>query len=526
MSNQHLDPVTYDRFQAVMDNQRKYEFGKVPLEELLKLAAKKATEIATIEEMAGIRVPEKDVEKEPKKSGTGRRIKITPHILLAHFKETIHYVKIGGALHLFNNSLGYYTPVSKQELVAFMAFRYSAAEEYENSPTLVKRCADLVFQEYINEVIPADKNMLLCFQDGYLTLTHPNKFLFLLYNYPRFNPYPTYHILANGNPYVGRPDMAKTLATPNMDAFLNLAGNGAAKFAERVWEMIGYLITPDCNGKCLFLLQGFPNSGKSVLGNFIEALYPPSKLSSLDIDQLGKPHANSMLVNKCLNTSMDLPNKALSTSAIRTLKLITGNDDITVEYKNDTFERLQLTCKFLFATNHALTLRGVDSALEERIICIPFTNSISPAHRNPNLLNILLSERDNIVAKALAYYQDLRTRNYIFSGSEYGEFYKPHIRYLPNEAEDLDAGLCYFVESCCAFVSQENGIHAEDLYQEYRKFCRAYNETPVSNQQAFSRRLLRCYGDKIVKGKWRKAGENTPQWGFKGILLNPMSEIK
>ena len=111
---------------------------------------------------------------------------------------------------------------------------------------------------------------------------------------------------------------------------------------------------------------------------------------------------------------MDLPNIALSTFAIRTLKLIIGNDDITVEYRNDTLERLQLTCKFLFAVNHTLTLRGVDSALEERIICISFTNSIPPAHKNSNLLNTLLTEKENIVAKALAYYQELRSRDLFF----------------------------------------------------------------------------------------------------------------
>lgn len=518
--------VTYDQYKAVMDRQANPVDLKVSLEELWKYAAEREKEFSAIEEKAGLREPEDDGEKRSKRKDTRyRKCKITPHVLLYHFKKTVYYVNIEGALHLFDFSLNYYTPVSKQELIAFLSYRYSVAEEYENSPTLIKRCADLFVRERINEVVPAHKNMILCLQDGYVRLDDPEKISFTRYNI-NFNPYPTYHILANGGSDINIADISKERSTPNMDKFLNIAGNGIPKFAERVWEMIGYLIVPDYNGKCLFLLQGRPNSGKSVLGNFIEALFPPSKLSSLDVDQLGKPHANSALVNKCLNTSMDLPNKSLSTSAIRTLKLITGNDDLTVAYKNYTFERHQLTCKFLFATNHALTLRGVDSALEDRIVCIPFTSSISPEDRDPDLLSKLLSEKNNIVAKAFAYYWNLRNRNYIFSGTEYRDQYKPHIRYLPNEAEDLDAGLCYFVESCCSFVSQEEGIHAEILYQEYRKFCKDYNETPISTQAAFSRRLQRCYSDKITKAKWRKAKDDSPQWGFKGILLNPLIKVK
>lgn len=229
-------------------------------------------------------------------------------------------------------------------------------------------------------------------------------------------------------------------------------------------------------------------------------------------------------MNKSLNISMDLPNKALSPLAIRNIKLITGGDTITVEHQNGSYETYQGNCKFLFATNHALTLRGSDSGLEERIVCVPFTYSIPPQQRNLNLLNCLLSERNFMIAKALAYYRDLRNNRYVFSGSEY-ELFKPRIRYLPTEADDTDASLCEFVESQCEFVSQENGIYTQDLYNAYRRFCKDCNETPIDNENSFSRHLLHCYSDRVRKDKWRKPGES-PKWGFKGILLQPIEEVK
>lgn len=124
---------------------------------------------------------------------------------------------------------------------------------------------------------------------------------------------------------------AKSLSTPQMDYFLNSIAQGNQTIVTRIWQMIGYLLAPDLNAKAWFLLQGVPNSGKSVIGNLITSFFPDTKIESLDIDQLGKRTATSLLVNKCVNISMDLPNKALSTLAIRNIKLMIGNDDITVE---------------------------------------------------------------------------------------------------------------------------------------------------------------------------------------------------
>ena len=76
----------------------------------------------------------------------------------------------------------------------------------------------------------------------------------------------------------------------------------------------------------------------------------------------------------------------------------------------------------------------------------------------------LLREKDNIVTKALAYYRDLRSYNYGFSGYEL-EICKPEIRYLPTAAEDQDASLCWFVETRCELVGPKyGGVYTEVLY--------------------------------------------------------------
>lgn len=451
--------------------------------------------------------------------------KPTAFTLFELFRNTIPCANIDGTLHLFDSKENCYRAIDQKGLEHYLIQRYYSIAAQTGSLRIIKTCAELIMHQELPEYRSAENAMRLCLQNGILPLSDMEHTYFAAYDYTKFNPLATFQIKANGLPNMSDWNAMKSLPTPWMDSFLNTSANGIPVIKDRIWEMIGYLLAPDQNGKCFFMLQGPPNSGKSLLGRFIQSLFPDYKIAALDIDQLGKKNATSLLINKCINISMDLPNKALTPLAIRNIKLITGNDDITVEHKNGTYERYHGNCKFLFATNHTLTLRGSDSGLEERLICIPFIRSISPQQRNYHLLDNLLLEKDYIVAKALAYYRDLRNNNYVFSGSQY-DLCKARIRYLPLDAEDIDASLCDFVETCCVFTSQDTGIHTEDLYNAYRKYCKDNNTTPIDNQPAFSRRMLRCYKDQIVKKKWRKNGARDPQWGFQGILFQPIQEVK
>lgn len=135
-------------------------------------------------------------------------------------------------------------------------------------------------------------------------------------------------------------------------------------------------------------------------------------------------------------------------------------------------------------------------------------------------------EEQYIVAKAIAYYRSLRNRNYVFSGSG-NALFNPRVRYLPTAADDLNANLCDFIEDRCIFIpiEEKRGIHTDDLYQAYRQYCADYNETPISNEKAFSRKVLEIYSPHVKKEKWRKPGAANPTAGFYGIALTPMQQV-
>lgn len=427
-------------------------------------------------------------------------------------------VRIDGALHVFNRNVYRYVPVEKGDLVKVLLRLYYKEMSESGSLRLAKECADILWHMDYMELLTTGATYTLGLQNGILDLRDIERAHFFENTQLQIIPPITYNVEVQGNVYMTNWGYAKGLATPRMDIFLSDIAMGNQVIVNRIWQMIGYLLSPDMNAKAWFLLQGVPNSGKSVIGNLITSFFPGVAIENLDIDQLGKRASTSMLVNKYLNISMDLPNKVLSPLAIRNIKLMTGNDDITVEYGNGKYKKYRSTCKFLFATNHPLTLKGCDSGFEERIVCIPFPKSIERSQRNVNLLNALLMERNEIVAKALAHYRDLRVANYEFAGSNL-DICKPQIRYLPTEAEDTDAHLCEFVDTCCTLVSVPGSrTYTSILYGAYKDFCKQKNYTPISDSGSFSRRLHKCYGDRLKKEKWRNGKEN--QNGFSGIVLN------
>lgn len=443
--------------------------------------------------------------------------KISAFSLVDMFNKYIIVKVYAGTKYYFDGQKGYFIPLSKNIVETLLLNNYYDWIAMTDSMRVVKTAADIIMRKDYPEMSPTDCKSFVGFKMGCLDLRNLEQLVFNpdLTNSPDIR----YRVLTTGFTMGDTWYTVKQQKTAWMDYFLNCIAGNDQKLITRIWQMIGYLLTSDTDGKCFFLLQGVPNSGKTVIGQFLSGLFPTEKISNLDIDQLGKRHATSLLVDKHINISMDLPNKSLSPLAVRNIKLMTGKDDLTVEYANGRYETYHGGCKFLFATNHALTLRGIDEGFTDRIVCIPFQNAIAIENREPHLLQYLMAEANGIACKALAYYRELRYSNYRFAGE-----YSPQITYLPTEADDTDEHLCQFVEERCSFVSKRyHRTHTSDLYDAYLNFCSEYKYTPVGSIVAFSRKLKKCYGDKIDKQKWRKEdsddGDISLQNGFLGIIL-------
>ena len=125
--------------------------------------------------------------------------------------------------------------------------------------------------------------------------------------------------------------------------------DGDPKKRQLLLEMIGYICSDLTVGKCAFFLQGQPNSGKSVIAEFISRLFDPSLVSNVPLHQLGERFSRAELAGKKVNIAGEIAGRALRDISI--FKSVTGGDRITGEFKGKDLFYFIPRCKLLFAGN-------------------------------------------------------------------------------------------------------------------------------------------------------------------------------
>lgn len=164
-----------------------------------------------------------------------------------------------------------------------------------------------------------------------------------------------------------------------------------------------------------FIVMGYArDSGKSVLGNFIQRLYPDDSVGNLRLQEMKGTFASMSFLNAVLNLELDMPNAKLNAEVASRLKQITGGDSITVQRKYLSPVTLKRRVKFVFAGNYPLCIDGEDDALQKRIVFLPFNESIPDDQQDPYLEDKIWDERDAIVTKSLHYARKLVKLNYKF----------------------------------------------------------------------------------------------------------------
>lgn len=269
---------------------------------------------------------------------------------------------------------------------------------------------------------------------------------------------------------------------------------------ERLLMALGYLLVNTTRGKFFFLAGFKPNTGKSVLFNFIQRLYPPESVSNLPVGDLGGRFESEALLHSRINISLDLPQEPLNASAVAKLKQITGGDTVEVQRKGKTSKKLDHPVKLVFASNSRLRLKKDDTAFWNRLIYLPFENTVT--EEDPDLSEKLWNERDGIVTYLLKYALKLEELDYKF----------PHIPEDDTKVSVEKRPTDYlpgFINSCC-----ERGADffcpTSNMRKAYEDYCYD-NFIPACSPTAFNtfmesiniERKKLCYprpSDKQVRG--------------------------
>lgn len=305
---------------------------------------------------------------------------------------------------------------------------------------------------------------------------------------------------------------SRTLQCPCFDHYLSMVSGGDEAIETLIWEVLGYLLVPDMAGKAFFVLQGVGDTGKSVFGNLVSSFFNPEALSFLDIYRFKDRFSTSVLRGKRLNTCMDLPRGQISREAIGTIKMITGDDVITIEEKFRGAEPYKPTCKLLFGSNFPLMPADNDAAFRARLVIIPFLYPVPKEQQDKHLLEKLMQERNAIAQKALDCYLRLKARNYQFTAVNVPCLMNGYIA----EHELMES----FLKTYCVFLP-DCYTPTADLLKAYNAFRVSKNISPMQDAAFFSRQLNQfCLGR--IQSKKKRQGLRSLN-GYLGIGLKEVA---
>lgn len=314
----------------------------------------------------------------------------------------------------------------------------------------------------------------------------------LLEHDPRFRF--TYQIKAS---YRQDPEC---ISCPAFEEFCRSSLDGDPQKRQLLLEIIGYICSDLTVGKCAFFMQGQPNSGKSVVAEFVGKLFDPSLVSNIPLHQLGDRFSRDELAGKKVNIAGEIAGRALRDISI--FKSITGSDRITGEFKGKNLFYFIPRCKLLFAGNTLPRTTEADTtaAFANRLVVLLFNQSIPPGQQDKSLLDRLWWEADSIVTLALHAMQDLMGRNFVFTLPEdSGAF----LASFANRSNIL-AG---FLDECCV-LSPKARVFNTDLFAAFVDYCARNGLETFSRDQFYD--LLSgipgIYAKRIRIGKENRQG--------------------
>lgn len=302
----------------------------------------------------------------------------------------------------------------------------------------------------------------------------------------------------------------ESAACPSFRKFLDDVSGGREDIKERILMAIGYLLVEPAKGKFFFIAGYAPNSGKSLLFNFIQQLFPPESVSNLSLNDLGGHFELESLLSSRINFCLDLPIEPLNATAVSKLKQITGGDTLEVSRKGTTSQKLDHQVKLVFSSNAPLKLKSNDPAFWDRVVFLPFLRSVPKCDRQTNLASKFWKERNGIVTLALQYARKLEELDYQFPPIPEDDLNGSKQKLPPDFLQD-------FFDSHCELSGCDIFCPTTAFNRAYCQYCDENGFRTCSRQTV--NKFLTKQGGIHARKPLTKGGN--PVYGFYGIKLLP-----
>ena len=306
-----------------------------------------------------------------------------------------------------------------------------------------------------------------------------------------------------------------------MDNLIDKATGNDKSAKKLFYEVLGCIISQNASIKKFFVFATAPDSGKSIIGEFIGRLIGDNNTSNIELHKLGEKFVSGTISNKVLNFNMDLQPSPITPESAQKLKQWTGDAKTNSECKYIQGESVYHHCKFLFATNHPIKLKQDDDAFYNRLVLIPFLYSVEECDKDFELSKKLWDSRNAIVTKAVKAYRRLYENNFVFTQCRLADDMIDSWRNRP-----ADYRVRVFVDKMCVINREEITIFTptEELFRAYQQFWKAKGYEIADDEKIlFSKQLHE--GTQLEPKKKRCPGYTSPVNGYCGIKLNDTGSI-
>lgn len=276
---------------------------------------------------------------------------------------------------------------------------------------------------------------------------------------------------------------AAPIPTPVFDQYMFTLTNGDPEVIELLLQYIGACIS-NIQGwrmkKTLFLV-GSGNTGKSQLKSLTEKLLGRGNYIGIDLSEIEARFGTGAIYGKRLAGSSDM--SFMSINEIKTLKRISGGDNIHAEFKGQ--QSFVFTYRGLtwFCMNKLPRFSGdTGQWVYDRLMVINCPNVIPFDKQDKQLLDKMYAEREGIVQKAIAALQRVIANGYRFT--EPASVKDARIQYQ----KDNSTVITFFEECMCPWPdgkATSNGCTTGKIHTAYREWCKRNNNGHFKSAKEF-----------------------------------------
>lgn len=270
-------------------------------------------------------------------------------------------------------------------------------------------------------------------------------------------------------------------SAPRWRKFIERVADGDLDLQSYLQRVAGYCLTGSIREHVLFFLLGAGANGKSVFSDVLRSVlgdYATTAASDLLTSTTLSRHPTETASLRGARLVLIPEIERRSRFAESKMKSLTGGDQIASRLMRQDFFTFTPQFKLIITGNQLPALHTVDEASRRRLQIVPFTATIPPIERDPQLTEQLLTERDGILGWAIEGCLAWQT---------FGLQPPARVQKLANSYLENQDAVGRFIAECCS-ASPTASVGSSDLFHAWEKWARCQAE-PGGSQRAFVQQL-------------------------------------